>query len=56
MDVHDDGGIVVLYKRWLWTLVTVVILSYLHQEGVEIGANADRKCEQCWFRFWGFFC
>ena len=56
MDVDDDGGIVFLYKRWLWTMVTVVILSYLHQEGVEKGANADRKWEQCWFRFWGFFC
>ena len=31
----------------LWTMVTVVILSYLHREGVEKGANADRKWEQC---------
>ena len=37
MDVRDDGGIVVLYKRWLWTMVTVVILSYLLREGVEKG-------------------
>ena len=37
MDVIDDGGIVVLYKRCLWTMVTVVLLSYLHREAVEKG-------------------
>ena len=40
----------------LWTMVTVVLLSYLHREAVEKGANVDRKWEQFWFRFWGSFC